>query len=62
MERENKTREGRKKQTEKKKMHTEGGEEERHLTFLLSVGGKRKILKLIFNTINCSMKQHNLSC
>ena len=34
---------------------------EREFIFLLSVGDKREILKLTFNTIYCLMK-HNLSC
>ena len=37
-------------------MHTEGGGENGRLIFLLSIGDKRKILKLIFNTINCLTK------
>ena len=43
-------------------MHTEGGGEDRHLIFLLSIGFKLEILKLAFNTINYFMKHNNLSC
>ena len=30
--------------------------------FILPIGGKREILELIFNAINCLMKHYNLSC
>ena len=50
------------KERKEKKTHTEEGKENGHLIFLLSVGDKWKILKLMFNTINCLMKHNNLLC
>ena len=44
------------------KTHTETGRKNGYLIFLLSLGGKREILKLIFNAINRLMKNNNLSC
>ena len=46
----------------RKRKHTwAGGGENGLLIFLLSMGDKQEILKLIFHTINCSMKYNNLS-
>ena len=57
MERKNKTPEEEKKNThrrgKKKRMSAQ--------SFFLSLGDKREILELIFNTINCLMKHNNLS-
>ena len=44
--------EKKKKREKEKKTHTEGGKKNRRLILLFSVGDKREILKLIFNTIN----------
>ena len=60
MERKNKTPEGKKKGEKKKKRKCKqkgGGE-----NFILPVGGKREILEIIFNVINCLMKHNKLSC
>ena len=56
-----KTKHGKKKkEREKKKKRTRKGEKKnKRLIFLLSVGDKWKILKLIFNTINFLMKHNN---
>ena len=54
--------EKREREKKRKRKHTQkGGGKNRCLIFLLSVGDKREILKLIFNTINCLMKHNNLS-
>ena len=60
MGRKNKTWE-RKKREIKKGKRTQRGKKKRCFIFLLSVGDKSEILKLIFNTINCFMKHKNLS-
>ena len=59
----NKTHEGAiKKERERKekenKTHTERGKKNGYLIFLLSLGGKREILKLILDAINCLMKHY----
>ena len=46
----------------KEKKRKEAKKKNKSLIFLLSVGDKREILKLIFNTINYLMKHNNLSC
>ena len=59
-ERKKKAREGKKKETARRR-----GKNNRHLIFLLFVGVKRVILKLLnfkFNAIKCLMKNNNLSC
>ena len=58
MERKNITREGEKK---KKKTHRREKKRMSAQSFFLSLGDKREILELIFNTINCLMKHNNLS-
>ena len=44
---------------EKKRKRTQKGEGK---NFILPIGGKREILELIFNAINCLKKHNNLSC
>ena len=46
------------KKEKENKMHTQ----RERKNSIISVGDKPEILKLIFNTINCLMKQNNLSC
>ena len=51
-----------KKKERKENAHRKWGRKNGYLIFLLSIGNKQKILKLIFNTINCLMKHNSLSC
>ena len=67
VERKNKTRAGKKKKKERKEREERKRKENARRRgggkiFILPVGGKREILELIFNAINCLMKHNNLSC
>ena len=64
-ERKNKTQEGGEKKREKRKRKENAHRRKKKdgcLIFLLSLGFKREILKLMFNAINCSLKHNNLLC